>query len=252
MQIRNLLQSELHLLHQYTLQEGWDNEELHVQALFHAYSKDFFIAYKDEKLIGFIVAIKYTNNFGFISDFLVLKEFRSQSYGKKIFLFALKHLEGCQIALDTTSSNSSLFQEHSFLSYYDVNLYIFVSGSVTLPKSPYSIVDFNKELSIKGQDKYMSQMLVNTSASYKAIQTAKNISSFGFLFAYKDGYKIHIDSQDINEALSLFFALIEQLTRGTKIYMQITQLTPLLEALAELLKMHLHSKQVRMYNKVLP
>ena len=251
MKIRKLQESELTLLFKYASLEGWDTEEAHTLALYGTHPDDFFIAYKQKQLLGFIVAIKYSDEFGFISSFLVLKEFRSLSYGKQILNFALKHLEGCQIALDSVVDKTTLYERVGFKAYFDVISYCFETGSVELPLSPIETINFDKNLALLADNSYISAMVANEEVNYRAVKDAKLVSSCAFTFKYKDGYKIHIESQDINEALTLFFNLTDEFEKGTKIYLQASKLSPLLLAIVQALKMSETSKFIRMYNKIL-
>jgi len=251
MKIKILEEQELDLLFLHSKEEGWHNEELHTRALYKAHPNDFFIAYKKKKLIGFILAIKHYENFGFVSSFLVLKKYRSLGYGKKKFEHVLKHLHGCQIALDSVEDKQDFYKVYGFKAYFDVINYVFTTGSVTLEKLPHKTIGFNSNISLKNQSKYMKNLLLSEGISYRAIKKEDSISSFAFIFKYIDGYKIHIDSNEINEALTLFFALTNRLEIGTKIYVQVSQLAPIQEAIVELLEMEQESKYVRMYNKII-
>ena len=93
----------------------------------------------------------------------------------------------------------------------------------------------------------MQIMLLDKRVKYLAI----NNNSFAFSFKYIDGYKITIETKDINEAILLFFTLTKNIQIGTPIYLQTEPLLPLLEALVELLNMSVHAKLVRMYNKII-
>ena len=250
LQIRTLQQNELKLLFFYSNQEGWGNEELHTTALFLAHPNDFFIAYKEGKLLGFILAIKHSQEFGFISSFIVLKEFRGLGYGQKLFTHALQHLKGCQIALDSVVNKQKLYKKFGFVPYFDVIVYRFIIGSVTLPSSEIQTIDFDKKLSLKNQNPYMINMLLNENIEYKAVKKEDEISSFALSFQYKDGYKIHIESLDINEAITLFFALSDKYKKGTAFYLQASKQSSMLLAMAKLLNMREYNKFVRMYNKI--
>ena len=251
MQIRTLKKNELSLLFHYSKEEQWENEELHTKALFQAHPQDFFIAFKDSQLFGFVLAVKYSKEFGFISNLLVVKSFRSQGFGKKLFKFACEHLNGCQIALDSVKGKEQFYEQFGFTSYFDVSNYVFVKGAVTLPKSTLSISSFEAELALEAKDTYTKAMILSNKKSYKAIKKTGSISSFGFSFEYRDGYKLHIESQDINETLTLFFALLESFENGINIYIQTSPLSPLQEAIAELLKMKSYDITLRMYNTIL-
>ena len=250
-QIRRLKKAELPLLFNSSKQENWTNEEVHTTALYKAHPEDFFIAFRGNSVVGFILAIRYSDKFGFISNFLILPAFRSQGYGKKLFAFACEHLKGSQIALDSVSGKEKFYENFGFSSYFDVANYVFTKGAVTLPSSELIVTSFDKDLALVSKDMYMKTMILANRTSYKAIKSKNSISSFGFHFKYKDGYKIYIDSQEINETVSIFFALIEDLENNTHIYMQTTPLEPLYEAVSELLKMKMYEVSVRMYNKVI-
>ena len=251
MLIRALKDNELSLLFKYSALEGWDNEKVHTKALYHSYPDDFFIVYKDKQLIGFILALKHSDKFGFISNLLVLKEFRNLGYGKKIFDYGLKHLDGCQIALDSVVGKETLYEKSGFKSYFDVVTYKFISASVSLPQTDFEVVGFDKKLSLKDRDTYMSEMILSKETIYKAIKNKEKISSFALAFHYIDGYKLHIESEDINEAITLFFTLTKAYKKGTAIYLQASPLSPMIEAIVELLKMKADSKSIRMYNFIL-
>ena len=248
MQIRTLHTNELHLLFHFSRLEGWDTESIHSQTLFHLHPHDFFIAIKQKQVIGFIIALKYSSTFGFISNLLILKEFRGLGHGQELLSYALKHLKGCQIGLDSIVEKETIYQKFGFKSYFDLITYKFFTGSVMLSKSDLKVIDFDEIFSLKEKDSYMKEMISNKNISYKSIKKENQETSFAFSFSYIDGYKIHIESKDINEALTLFFALANLHNEGTVIYLQSSLLTPMIQAIVELLKMQVHTKYVRMYN----
>ena len=251
MHISTLKEHQLELLLLHSSFEGWDIEKAHIIALFKTYNDDFFIAYKEQQLLGFIVALKKSPLFGFISTFLVLKEFRGLGYGKKLFEHALKHLKGCQIALDSLEDKTTFYEKKGFQRYFDVLTYKFITGSVSLNKHNYRFVKSAKTSSTKSTDEYLKNLLLDKDVNYQEIQGSEEKNSYAFTFPYKDGYKISIESSDINEAIALFFNLCDTHPKGTSIYMQVSKLSPLLEALVDALKMTETSKNIRMYNKIL-
>lgn len=251
MKIRTLKEHELSLLFEYAKLEKWDTEESHTLALYKTHPNDFFIAHEDGKILGFIVAIKHSSAFGFISSFLVLKEFRGQGFGMQIFDFALKHLQGCQIALDSIVDKTELYEKAGFKGYFDVVTYSFVTGSVNLPSSTLQTIDFDENQTVYENNNYLNYMMQNKEVNYRAIKNSALVSSYAFTFKYRDGYKIHIESTDINEAITLFFRLTDEFEKKTKIYLQASKLSPLLLAMVEALHMNETSRFIRMYNKIL-
>lgn len=249
--IKTLKQEQLELLFTYATLEGWNVEESHIRSQQKVYNKDFFIAYKGTQLVGFIIAIKHKDNFGFISTFIVLKKYRLKGYGRKILEHAIKHLDGCQIALNSVVNKESIYEKFGFKSYFSVNTYKFIVGSVTLKKSHIHTIDLDTKLSLKNQDRYMRYLLSDKGTVYKAIKAKNDISSFAFMTKYSDGYKIVIKSNNMDEIIVLFFKLIENLKEKTPIYLESTKLEPLTQTLVKLLKMRIYLSYTRMYNKIL-
>ncbi|MFK5938352.1 MAG: GNAT family N-acetyltransferase [Sulfurimonas sp.] len=247
MQIRTLKIEELDLLFLHSKNMGWHNEIILTISLQKVYPNDFFIAYLKNELLGFIIALKHSEEVGFISHFLIVKKFRRYGYGKSLFNFALRHLNGRQIALDSFQETQNFYVEAGFTSYFDVTTYKFSTGSVTLPKQQLNTTRIIKNLNLHNKNEYIKTILLNKRVTYKAIDD----KTFAFTFKYRDGYKINIESKDINDAIILFFELTHHLKPGTNIYLQTTPLYPILEALVKLLKMSTDSKLVRMYNKII-
>lgn len=248
MQIQKLKENDLELFYRYAKVEDWDIEDIHIRSLLQTHPNDFFIFYQDTLLIGYVVALKESSEFGFISSLLVLKKFRGLGYGAKIFSFALEHLKGCQIALDSDLGQEGFYEKFGFSAYFDVNVYMFLTGAVDVKEDIFEVSAFDNSL-YKKQDEYMKTILLDKGVDAKVIKSDTN--SLAFAFAYKDGYKVTLKTQDINHALALFFALCSEYEHNTPIYIYSTPQETMLEALSEGLKMKKISHQTRMYNKIL-
>ncbi len=248
--IKVLKAHELEFIFKHVKLEGWDVEELHIRCQYKAHPKDFFIAYKDNKAIGFILAIKHSDYFGFISTLLVLKEFRKNGYGTELLQYGIKHLAGCQIALNSVKNKESLYEKFGFKSYFDQINYKFIVGSIVKDVS-HTLDDFDSKLSLNGRSKYEECIFTNKNIRYKAITANNIISSFGISSKYLDGYKVVINSKNIDEALSLFFELIKEFDNGDAIYIESTKMEAVTIRLVKYLNMIEYSSLTRMYNKVL-
>lgn len=251
MKIRTLNKNELILLFSYIELEGWDVEKLHISALYKTNPNDFFIALKDKKIVGFILAIKHNPDFGLISTFLVVKEFRSLGFGKAIFKHALQHLDGFQIALDSITGYEKFYEKFGFKKYFNVYTYKYITDTSKIKTSTIKTDDFNEKLSLIDKNKYQKFILKNQNVQYKEIKQKNQISSFAYAFQYIDGYKITLEAKNIDEAVSLFLALTKELTNGTNIYLEASVLSELLLNVTEALNMSIHSKFSRMYNKII-
>lgn len=249
MQIQKLREHDLELFYKHAKKENWDIEDIHIRASLKTHPNDFFIFYKNSQLIGFVVALKENEEFAFISSLLVLKEFRGIGYGKEIFLLALEHLKACQVALDSVLGQEPFYEKFGFKSYFDIDTLVFKTGQMSPKNNTIEVVDFDKKLSLKGQSEYLKTLLLEKGVHYKAIKD--DLNSFAFAFAYKDGYKVFINTQDINHAITLFFSLCQNYESGTFIYMQSSPQEPMLQALSQALSMTKVSHFTRMYNKIL-
>lgn len=250
MQIKNVHEQDLALFFHYAQLENWDIEELHIRTLLKTNPDDFFIFYENSDLLGFVVALKESENFGFISSLLVVEKFRLLGYGKKIFTFALEYLRSRQIALDSVLGQESFYEQFGFSSYFDVHLYRFIADSNSYaPKVP-QLLNKTQALARQIHSPYLQELLSNKDVHYRAI-IDKVVTSFAFSFPYKDGYKITINTKDTKDVARLFFSLVQEYPQGSAIYIQTTKLSPLLEAFAKDVKMIQVSHHTRMYNKIL-
>lgn len=255
--IRGLKQNEFASFLTSFENEDWDNELSHIVCLYESYPNDFFIAYEDEVLVGFVLAVKESEIFGTISNLLVLKEFRSQGFGKELLSFALKHLGGCQIAIHSIQGKENFYEAFGFKSYYESSLFSFNSSitihansNITLSDvSLPSFLECNKS-SLKNTS-YISCIFNSNSTICKAVYKDQLISSYAILFPYKNGYKIVLASSDIEESLSLLSNLTQDLEYSSSIYMEISQIEQFNVALVNLLNMEKISSTTKMYNKIL-
>ena len=229
----------------------WDIEKVHILALFEAHPDDFLVAHEAEKLIGFILAIKYTDNFGFISTFLVLKEHRGEGYGKNLFNHALSHLEDRQVALDSNQKDIYLYEEYGFKAYFDVVNYMHLSFNNKKDESKVKFIELSDEVFLVKKDVYMKSILQSKEVHYKSIVRNNKISSYAFSYKYIDGYKISINTDCIDDAKALFIYLSNVYAEGTKIYIQASKLNQVFIELVNYFSMKEYSKSTRMYNKVL-
>ncbi|WP_455756918.1 GNAT family N-acetyltransferase [Sulfurimonas sp.] len=250
--IKQLNKEQLPLLLNALELESWHVETADINCLYANFSKGFLIAYSDDTVVGFISAIKYSENFGLISNFVVLKEFRTRGFGRELFNHAMSLLDGCQIALESSIEDEYIYVKKGFKSYYDSIYYCFHIDKKSYFANNFNIKNFLDEKEIS--DKY--SIYLNCVASHKdtivkAIYNDEKLSSYGLCTQHGDGYKVVISSKDNDETLAIFFSLIEKFELSTKIYIEVTKLDANLINIVNLLKMKEHSKKRKMYNKIL-
>lgn len=192
--------------------EGWYIEENYLKSLYKEFQDDFFIAFHDNTPVGFISAIKYSDELGLISNFIILKKFRSLGYGKILFKYALAQLGNRQITLECTKEQESLYKKYNFKAYYDCIHYVYtIKTHIQVP----------------------------------------NFASYNLCTNYNDGYKVTITSKSNEDALNIFHTLIKDFKIGTKIYIKCSPLDKSILYVVNKLNMKEFSRMSTMYNKVL-
>lgn len=238
--------------------EGWYVEKVYLESLYREFSDDFFIAYKDKKVLGYILAQKHNDNFAFISNLVIVKEFRLLGFAKELLSYALEHLKGCQIALECDKSSEFLYAKYGFKSYFESVCYIhevlatpkFLSRT-TQKLDAALLSKYNQELLSEKFAKHINFMAEHQDTKFCAIYSEQAVSSYGLSTEYKDGYKVTMMSQNYEELKDIFFSLINLYEVSTKIYVDVTPLEVPMKTLVEELNMKEYSKKSRMYNKVL-
>lgn len=250
--IRQLNKDELPLLINALEKESWHVEITHINCLYANFFKGFFVAYDDDIIVGFISAIKYSGNFGLISNFVVLKEFRSCGFGKKLFNHALSYLDGCQIVIESSIEDEYIYVKKGFKSYYDTTCYRFKITKQSDSTNNFDIKNTLEKKEISDEYSiYLNCVATDKETIVRAIYNDNNLSSYGLCTQHGDGYKVVISSKDKDEALAIFFSLIKKFELSTKIYMEVTKLDTTLINIVNLFKMKEYSRKRKMYNKVL-
>ncbi len=248
--IRALKKEELNLLFKHAYDAKLDVEELHLRCQYTTHSDDFFIAHKDDDLVGFIVALRHSDEFAFISNFLILPEFQKRGYGTLLLEFALEHLQNRQIALDSDALYKSFYEKAGFRSYFDVDTFLYITKKDSLYHTNLTFKNYQESTSTNKTNPFLQCLVHNEKTTYISLETEEILPSYGVSFTYKDGYKIVIDTQKYEHAKAIFFKLTQKFERGISIYIEATKLNPIFLNLAYDLEMILFSKSSRMYNKV--
>ena len=254
--INPLKQTELPLLISAANKEGWRSEPLSMMScFFEPHQNGFFGAYIDAKLVGMVLAVKQGEKMGFISNFLVLKSYRSRGFGKALFEHAMGYLSGRVVMLDSVVDKLDMYIGAGFFKDVETHTFVFNVGTVTLALSHEhlsSYIDakrflaYDKSLATFERSSYMKCLLENDDVLFMNIDDGEKVHGYGLRFAYGDGVKVVLVSSDINDAMSLFFALVQTLEMHTPVYIDANEKEPMLQAITELLKMKRISSTVKM------
>ncbi|QEE14731.1 GNAT family N-acetyltransferase [Promethearchaeum syntrophicum] len=116
MLFRNLTINDLDFALNLTKIENWGTTREELEDLILNSSKCALLATIKDKPVGMIFTVSY-NNFGFIGNLIVKKEFRNQGIGKQLMQKAISHLEdmgNSLIMLDGVEAAVGLYQSLGF------------------------------------------------------------------------------------------------------------------------------------------
>lgn len=236
-----------HFLHTLS-NEGWIIEELYLQFLHNEFQNDFFIASIKNEVVGFISAIQKTQNLGIISNFIIIKKFRSLGYGKELFSYAQEHLKNHQITLECTKKQESFYTAFGFTTYYESTFYVYtVDNNFSENKNVSRYFDKEK-ISLTKEISYVRE---NKNTLFRAIYNKSNSSAYGLCTPYHNGYKVIIFAMLKEEVIAIFTSLLNTLKIGTKIYMQTTPLELSKLSAVKAFNMQEFSRAGVMYNKII-
>lgn len=256
---RKLQTREFEYFIQTCKEEGWLNNTTHIKCLYQSYSDDFLVSLDDNVITGFVIALKESDDFGLISNLIIVKKYRSLGFAKELLEFAISHLESRQIALDSIYGKEKLYEKFGFKSYFETSFYKYQNGSFSLPDPHLSVSDVslkdvlkhNKNTDVLKVSLYTTCMYNSNNSIYQAIYNNNELSSYAFRLKYKDGYQIIISSDDIDESLILFFKLCADLANNVSIYFEVSQAESINLNIVKQLKMAKLSSSTKMYNKIL-
>lgn len=240
--------------------EGWKSEPIHIACLFSTQPDAFLGGFLDGRMIAMVIAVKQGASLGIISNFFVLGAFRDRGYGRALFEHALRRLKDREIILDSVPDKTEMYRQTGFRPLYHVSSYRFIVGSVTLPTRPMQAVshlDMDQliayDTKATGYDRtsYLRCMFTDETMRYRGVEKDSILSSYGLCFAYSDGYKLLLaTTNNINEALVLFFALIEEISEETPVYMDVSAPEQMILAMISVLRMRQVSQTDRMHRSL--
>lgn len=100
--IRQVAESDFPVLNAFLAGEDWMPGKHDVECFFLTDKEGFFCGEiqndrGDKETVGFVVALKFTSHYAFVSDFVVAKQYRGQGYGKQLWASAMEHIKGIQL-----------------------------------------------------------------------------------------------------------------------------------------------------------
>ena len=261
-QIRTMRREELDFAIELAAKEGWNPGLNDASAFYTADPNGFLIGLLNDKPIGCISAVAYSNKFGFLGFYIVLPEFRGKGYGLKIWNAGMNKLNGLNIALDGVIAQQENYKKSGFKFAYsniryqwknvhqDYDARDLFTGS-TFPFD--RIVNYDKYFFPADRSNFLKSW-INMPDSFSVVQKFGNeISGLGVIRKCRTGYKVGpLFANDAVIAENIFLHLTNNIEEGELIFLDVPEVNVGAVKLAAKYQMKNIFGTARMYTKKIP
>lgn len=239
--------------------EGW-NPGLNDGLVFYNTDENgFFIAEIDNRVVGCISAVKYSDEFGFIGFYIVDSEYRKSPAGTMLALAALKYLKGCNIGIDGVISRLSIYTNLGFKLAYKNMRFEGIGGKYKVSDKVFhsNIIEFSEILNYDSscfpvnREKFLQGWLkmINTNSF---VYYDNGVRGYGVIRPCRKGFKIGpIFADNIQIADEIYKALVSKAVDEI-VYLDITEANPISFDLVKKYDMKKVFETARMYSKSEP
>lgn len=211
--------------------EGWNPGTSDAASFYYTDPQGFFIEKLNDKQIGCISAVAYSDIYGFIGFYIVLPEFRKKGYGIRLWNHAMAYLGERTIGLDGVVAQQENYKKSGFEFYYN-NIRFkgkLIDGKADKDLRPIDEVPFQNLLAfdalIYGLNRFIFlQHWITMPNSYGFAKVdGDKVLGYGMIRKCQTGYKIGplfaVNYQIANE---IFLALAIK-SEGEEIFFDIPQ-----------------------------
>lgn len=215
--VRIMEPAEVEIATYLAYKEGWNPGVADGWAFYHADSNGFFLAEIDDKVVGCISAVKYSDDYGFIGFYVVEPEHRKTAAGTMLAVAALKYLNGCNIGIDGVPARLNNYEKLGFSVHHNNARYETIGAdykygkNVTFLKSVSRnfIYDYDRKCFPADRRSFLDAWL-ELPNSYSYIYWDENkVKGYGVIRKCRKGYKIGpLFADNSQVADSLYRALV--------------------------------------------
>jgi hypothetical protein len=255
--IRNCTVTEMPLLYCMCSNDG-RNPGLNDPDIFYRFNPNgFFIAIKNNELIGSISSVAYDETFGFIGMHLILPEFQNTLVEEKLLEVAIHNLGNRTIGLNCYETQVDYYSKHGFAPAHNILTYEGISERKTVPMenivSPFMhpldfLLNIDKECFTFSRKDFLPLWLQQNKSLLLAKLVDHKYSGYGLFLPCADGNKISpLLSTDPDTADQLLSALVYNMDEGTRFFLDLPSTNEQAILLAEKMNMKKIKNTVRMY-----
>jgi GNAT superfamily N-acetyltransferase len=257
---------EVELAVEWAAREGWNPGLSDARAFYAQDPSGFFVGKLHGEPVSCISCVRYPHDFAFIGFYMVSPEYRGKGYGLEIWNHAMQYGDGCTLGLDGVPAQQENYAKSGFhLAYRNVR-YEYLRGSEgeSIPEVPESFVSpeelpFEKlaafdALHFGGERReFLGSWLALKKGRSLLAQRNGAIRGYITLRECRKGYKIGpLFAEHAPLAEALFLRVLEDIPRGTPIYLDVPEPNREALGLAEKYRMHPAFHTARMYRGAAP
>lgn len=202
--IHPMSQHDLKMVMKWAAQEGWNPGKYDHHSYYSMDPKGHFLLLVDNKPVGAISIVMYSQWFAFIGLFIVLPEHRSQGYGKKLWEHAMNYIsETNTCGLYAVPQQVSRYQQSGFKEYYSNARWTRVS-----PEKPEDVTDLISETKdpstilkklckydgkVFGHDRkrFLKRMLeLPQTCGFVSFNSVGKVNAYGIVRPCREGFRI--------------------------------------------------------------
>ena len=257
--VRNMELAEIEIANYLAYKEGWNPGLNDGIAFYNTDTNGYFIAEINNRVVGCISAVKYSEDFGFIGFFIVENEYRNSPAGTKLALTALNYLKNCNIGIDGVINRVANYTNIGFkLAYknirfegignnYPISEKVFNSNIVNFDE----ILEYDSKCFPTKRTKFLPLWL-NMLNAHSYVYYDNGVKGFGVIRPCKKGYKIGpLFADNLEIADQIYQALASNATDDI-VYLDIPEANIKSSELVKKYEMKQVFETARMYNKYQP
>jgi len=231
--VRNMTRDEMDIAVGWAACEGWNPGINDADCFYRTDPDGFFVAASDEGPLGFISAVRYGGDFGFIGFFVVRPDLRGGRLGPELGRAALTRLAGVNTGIDGVLNKVKNYETYGFrMAHHNVR-YCGVrnAGEASLAQlesvssvAPEELSAFDRRFFPVARQRFLRLWLKQPASHSFIIKKDGVIQGLGVIRRCLAGYKIGpLFAEDETSAERLFCGLAARVPEGEKFYMDIPQ-----------------------------
>lgn len=239
--VRAAARDEMRLFFKWADREGW-NPGRHDGPCFHdADPEGMFVAELGGEPVATISCARYSDDFGFIGQYIVRPEFRGRGLGLRLWTAGMARLAGCNVGLDGVLDQVANYEKsgfrfsHHHIRYGGSPVGKSASGSVRLDNMPFAeLLDYDRLCFPAGREEFLRSWIAQPESAALGVLRDGKLAGFAVARKAVAGFKIGpLFADDAPAAESLLLGLAKEVGGPVVIDVPEAAFHPTAEALVQ-------------------